>query len=234
MDTWPSPGPSLETLLAREAEPSESCPEPAMCWAAGQEVGRLHFCPLCWGHSPLCLSVPIFGSFCTVPHPLLEARELLTRELGEALLIWARTRASPQAVARTQRTGKSRGRMGRTPFTWERASPAEAPGALPRATRTAGDSRQEGGKESRHSKAEVWETPGLGVGGAVRAPRGDPVPGERGEGSLTCSWRRVYCQVVTPGALSMKRRALVMRKLACGGQERHCLNATPPQGGLRL
>lgn len=48
-----------------------------------------------------------------------------TRELGEALLIWARTRASPQAVARTQRTGKSRGRMGRTPFTWESGNHAD-------------------------------------------------------------------------------------------------------------
>lgn len=49
-------------------------------------------------------------------HPL-DLREQPTRELGDALLIWARTRASPQAVARTQRTGKSRGRMGNMPFT---------------------------------------------------------------------------------------------------------------------
>lgn len=31
---------------------------------------------------------------------------------------------------------------------------------------------------------------------------------------LAWSWRRVYCQEVTPGALNMKRRALVMRKPA--------------------
>lgn len=33
---------------------------------------------------------------------------------------------------------------------------------------------------------------------------------------LAWSWRRVDCQEVTPGALNMKRRALVMRKPACG------------------
>lgn len=34
--------------------------------------------------------------------------------------------------------------------------------------------------------------------------------------ALAWSWRRVYCHEVTPGALNMKRRALVMRKPACG------------------
>lgn len=33
---------------------------------------------------------------------------------------------------------------------------------------------------------------------------------------LAWSWRRVYCHEVTPGALKTKRRALVMRKPACG------------------
>lgn len=33
--------------------------------------------------------------------------------------------------------------------------------------------------------------------------------------ALAWSWRRVYCHEVTPGALNMKRRALVMRKPAC-------------------
>lgn len=36
----------------------------------------------------------------------------------------------------------------------------------------------------------------------------------REETILAWSWRRVYCQEVTPGALNMKRRALVMRKPA--------------------
>lgn len=40
-----------------------------------------------------------------------------TSEVDEALLIWAKTLASPKAVARIHRTGKSIGRMGRTPFT---------------------------------------------------------------------------------------------------------------------
>lgn len=39
MDTWPSPGPGLETLLAREAEPSETCPGRAVCWAQGERWG---------------------------------------------------------------------------------------------------------------------------------------------------------------------------------------------------
>lgn len=69
---------------------------------------------------------PSFGSqffSCCCPRDALEQP---TRELGEALLIWARTRASPQAVARTQRTGKSRGRMGRTPLTWGSMNHTEA------------------------------------------------------------------------------------------------------------
>lgn len=200
---------------------------------SGREVGRPHFRPLCWGHSPLCLSVPVFGSFCTVPHPLPEAPEQLTRELGEALLIWARTRASPQAVARTQRTGKSRGRMGRTPFTWERASPNEAPGALPSNRDRSGQRVGRGkGKQALRSGSlgDPWAGGGRGSQGTSRGPS---LCGKRGEGGLTCSWRRVYCQVVTPGAFSMKRRALVMRKLACWGQKRCCLNASP-QGGPRL
>lgn len=40
-----------------------------------------------------------------------------TSEVDEALLIWANTLASPKAVARIHRTGKSNGRMGKTPFT---------------------------------------------------------------------------------------------------------------------
>lgn len=60
----------------------ESCPGLAVCWAAGQEVGWPHFCPLCWGHSPLCLSVPVFGSFCTVPHAPPPPRGLGTTDQG--------------------------------------------------------------------------------------------------------------------------------------------------------
>lgn len=43
-----------------------------------------------------------------------------TSEVDEALLIWANTLASPKAVARIHRTGKSNGRMGKTPFTWKK------------------------------------------------------------------------------------------------------------------
>lgn len=43
-----------------------------------------------------------------------------TSEVDEALLIWANTLASPNAVARIHRTGKSNGRIGKTPFTWKK------------------------------------------------------------------------------------------------------------------
>lgn len=103
-----------------------SCPVPAhvLGWRG------LDLCSWLLGHGRPSLPVPAFGSFCTARVPSRppatrcpDALEQRTRELGEPLLIWARTRASPQAVARTQRTGKSRGRTGRTPFTWEGATP---------------------------------------------------------------------------------------------------------------
>lgn len=39
----------------------------------------------------------------------------------------------------------------------------------------------------------------------------------------------MYCQEVTPGAFSMKRRPLVTRKLACWERERHSCNPCPPE-----
>lgn len=45
----------------------------------------------------------------------------------------------------------------------------------------------------------------------------------------------MYCQDVTPGAFSMKRRALVMRKLACWQHERCSLDALSTEDqALRL
>lgn len=64
---------------------------------------------------------------------------------------------------------------------------------------------------------ETGEDAATGKGGACRGKGG------------TWSWRSVYCQDVTPGALSMKRRALVMRKLICWEEERCSLNPQPPR-----
>lgn len=45
--------------------------------------------------------------------------------------------------------------------------------------------------------------------------------------TLAWSWRRVYCHEVTPGALNTKRRALVMRKPACGDRRGIALVTSP-------
>lgn len=88
------------------------------------------------------------------------------------------------------------------------------PGAPPSVKRARGLEGREG---SRAFKLKP-ETPGLQVWGAVKTPGRDQGSGQRRKGGeeegRTCSWRRVYCQVVTPGACSMKRRPLVMRKPA--------------------
>ena len=113
-------------LLAGEDKALGELPRPCLSLGHGVGVG-LDFCPVCWGTADSFHSCLWFFLHCPPTPTCPDASEQPTRELGEALLIWARTRASPQAVARTQRTGKSKGRMGRTPFTWERASHTEAP-----------------------------------------------------------------------------------------------------------
>lgn len=55
-----------------------------------------------------------------------------------------------------------------------------------------------------------------------------------GRAALAWSWRRVYCHEVTPGALNMKRRALVMRKPACGDRMGVVLVPSPREGGTEL
>lgn len=142
MDTRPSLGPGLEILLAREGGALGELPRAGRVLGRRAGGGVATLLPSLLGAQPtlsFCSCLWLFLHCPPRPPPHPGAWEQLTRELGEALLIWARTRASPQAVARTQRTGKSRGRMGRTPFTWKRASPAEAP-------RVAGGGKKEGGQ----------------------------------------------------------------------------------------
>lgn len=114
MDAHASPGRGLEAPLEGQDKVLENCPGLPRCWVHGG-TGLPLLSPGAQQTTSLFL---VFVLFALSP----DALQKPTRELGEALLICARTRASPQAVARTQRTGKSRGRMGRTPLTWERGN----------------------------------------------------------------------------------------------------------------
>ena len=78
---------------------------------------------------------------------------------------------------------------------------------------------RKGAREAGVLKLKPGGPLGCREGGAVTDKRTQPPGKEESmteEGRVvTCSRRRVYCQEVTPGAFSMKRRPLVKRKLAC-------------------
>lgn len=120
------------------------------------------------------------------------------------------------------------------PFTWEGADHTEAPKelqargrkkgglpchmAIPWVERTAvqGWEGKEGKEKSlRQSQRRPWAAEREGQTGPCEGTGPTAQKHNKEERAiLAWSWRRVYCQEVTPGALNMQRRALVMRKPA--------------------
>lgn len=87
------------------------------CWDTERSNNILWLCEyICWIHCDR-LTEPFSSP--ALFSDVVWCGEVPTSEVDEVLLIWAKTLASPKAVARIHRTGKSIGRMGRTPFTWK-------------------------------------------------------------------------------------------------------------------
>lgn len=124
--------------------------------------------------------------------------------------------------------------MGRTPFTCKGGTHTEGSGRAA-GPREGGQGWAEGTGQLSGAGREEGEAGVLKL--KPKGPLGcrDGGTAKEGEehkernGGVTCSWRRVYCQDVTPGAFSMKRRALVMRKLACWERKRCSLNPPAPE-----